>query len=208
VLSSIDVSLTPGWNDVPYPVQGSRSVTEALASITGKYSHVCGYLAADALNPWHCFGPAAPDWANDLTTLEYGSYWINVTTTQAITLSLRGPFGAALQQPDRSTGLQLPPAVFYGQVLAASAGSSIDAVIDGQACGQTSAQIIGGLLRYVIDVSASDLGGASVCGEVGRSVSFSINGQPFIPNAAWSNAQMWELNLGPMHQVFLPLIRR
>jgi subtilisin-like proprotein convertase family protein len=209
LLSSIDAPLTPGWNNVAYPVQGSRPVAEALASIAGQYSHVCGYLAADSANPWHCFGPAAPGWVNDLTTLKYGSYWINLTAAQAVTLSLKGPFGAALQQPDQSTGLQLPPAVYYGQLSTGAAGLTLNATINGQVCGQTTAQTVEGLLRYVIDVYASDVGGASLCGEAGRSVTFRLGEQTLAPMVTWSNANMWEQNLDRAeYKVYLPLVRR
>jgi hypothetical protein len=205
------MSLTPGWNNVPYPVRGSRPVTEALASIAGQYSHICGYITADVLNPWHCFGSNAPHWVNDLTALEFGSYWINLTTTQPVTLSLKGPFGADLQQPDQSTGLQLPPAVYYGRVAEGSADTILSATIEDQVCGRTTTELIDGLPRYVIDVSASDLDGASVCGESGRSVTFHLDDQPLVPSALWSNAAIWELDLSPaqhMCQIFLPLIRR
>jgi hypothetical protein len=173
LLSSIETPLTPGWNIVPYPVQGSRAVSEALASIAGQYSHVCGYFATEA-DPWHCFDPGAPSWASDLSALEFGSYWINLTATQAVTLYLKGPFGAAGQQLDRETGLQLPLAIYYGQVLAGQGftpvdGMTVEAIIDGQPCGQATVKKFDGLLTYAIDVWATDVSGGSVCGETVRS---------------------------------------
>jgi len=200
VLSSIDIPLHQGWNDVAYPVAESRPVTIALASIAGKYTSVCSYQSADVDNPWHCFGsgtpPFAGNWVNDLTTLEFGSYWIYAT--QAVTLSLKGPYGGALvNQPDHS-GTEPPPAIFYGEVkssptFTAQAGMLVTAKMGDAICGQAKTIEVEGKTRYVIDVRAV----AEQCRSAARAITFHINRQALLPAATWDSSKMHELNLSP-----------
>ena len=89
-MASIEIPLSsPGWNSFAYPVQGTRAVTEALLSISGTYSTVYGYEAADADDPWKVYDVTAPAWVNDLETLAFGqAYWINIS--EPVTLYLKG----------------------------------------------------------------------------------------------------------------------
>jgi hypothetical protein len=202
VLSSIDMPLHQGWNDVAYPVAESRPVTVGLASITGKYTSVCSYQADDVDNPWHCFGSGLPPfgdaWVNDLTTLEFGTYWIYAT--QAVTLSLKGPYGGALvNQPVYS---EPPPAVFYGEVKSSSMfavkpGMIVAARMGEAVCGQTKTIEVEGLTRYVIDVRAVARKGNTACGRAGGAITFAIDGLALMPSTTWDNAQMRELDLRP-----------
>ena len=120
ILSSIDIPLHQGWNDVSYPVAESRPVSVALASIAGKYTSVCAYRSEDVSNPWHCYGSGTPpfgdNWINDLTTLEFGSYWIYAT--QAVTLSLEGAVWRRAVQSTRSIQHGMAPGdlLWRGQV--------------------------------------------------------------------------------------------
>jgi len=80
VPSSTDISLYTGWNLVGYPSQTTRAVTEALASIEGKYDLVYAYDAWDAADPWKKYNTAAPPFLNDLTEMGPGwGYWIRVS---------------------------------------------------------------------------------------------------------------------------------
>jgi hypothetical protein len=202
VLSSIDIPLHQGWNNVAYPVAESRPVTVALASIAGKYTTVCSYQATDVDNPWHCFGTGTPPfggiWINDLATLEFGTYWIYAT--QDVILSLKGPYGGALvNQPDSA---EPPPAIFYGEVKAsavftAQPGMMVTARMGDVVCGQTKVIEVDGLARYVIDVRAVTKYGQAACGQVGGTITFSIDDYDLSPTAIWDNTQIHELNLSP-----------
>lgn len=73
------IALYAGWNLVAYPRMSPKAVSEALASIAGKVVLV---YAADPATPggWLRYNPAAPAWANGLTTFQPGvGYWIKVS---------------------------------------------------------------------------------------------------------------------------------
>ncbi len=79
-----DIQLKKGWNLVGWPSLKTLPVGQALASISGKYARVYGYDSVDTANPWKVFDPAAPAWANDLTSIKpLKGYWIlmNVDAT-------------------------------------------------------------------------------------------------------------------------------
>jgi len=68
------INLSAGWNLVGYNTT-TKSVTDVLSSIEGKYISVWTYYNGG----WKVFAPANPD-ASDLTTMEPGyGYWINAT---------------------------------------------------------------------------------------------------------------------------------
>jgi len=78
--SSTDIPLYTGWNLVGHPSQTTHTITEALASIDGKYDLVYAYDASDATDPWKKYNTAAPYFLNDLTEMGPGwGYWIRVT---------------------------------------------------------------------------------------------------------------------------------
>jgi hypothetical protein len=204
VLSSIDIPLQQGWNNVSYPVAESRPVAIALASIAGKYTSVCSYQAADVDNPWHCYDGGTPpfggDWVNDLTMLEFGSYWIYAT--QDTILSLKGPYGGAVvNQSDRSDA-ERPPAIFYGTIesdptFTAQANMAVTAKVNDVICGQAKVIEVDGLLRYVIDVRVVAKDGNATCGRAGGIITLSIDGHDLSPTATWDNSHMQQLDLRP-----------
>jgi hypothetical protein len=202
VLSSIDIPLHQGWNDVPYPVSESRPVATALASIAGKYTSVCSYQADDVDNPWHCYGGGTPpfggDWVNDLTTLEFGTYWIYAT--QDTILRLKGPYGGAVvNQPDRS---EPPPAIYYGEIqsgptFTARPGMVVTAKMGEAICGQAQTIEVDGSVKYVIDVRAVAKNGEVTCGQAGGAITFTIGSHALSPTVIRDNSQMWLLDLQP-----------
>ncbi|MFN8494293.1 MAG: PKD domain-containing protein [Caldilineaceae bacterium] len=86
----VDIPLAPNWNLVALPVQPANpAVDQVLASINGKYNLVYAYKGCDAADPWKKYDPAAPPFANDLTTLDLTlGLWVRMTTTA--TLSVTG----------------------------------------------------------------------------------------------------------------------
>jgi len=79
VPSSMEVLLYAGWNLVGYPSHVTRPITEALASIEGKYDLVYGYDAWDAEHPWEKYNTGALPFLNDLTEMgPHRGYWIRV----------------------------------------------------------------------------------------------------------------------------------
>ena len=74
------IPLVTGWNLVGYPSQVTRPITEALASIAGKYDLVYTYDASDMADPWKKYNVAAPPFLNDLVVMSpRRGYWIRVT---------------------------------------------------------------------------------------------------------------------------------
>jgi hypothetical protein len=202
VLSSIDIPLHQGWNDVAYPVAESRPVAIALASIAGKYTSVCSYQTADVDNPWHCFGnwppPFSGDWINDLTTLEFGSYW--VYATQDVTLSLKGPYGGMVV--NRLDTGEPPPTIYYGEIKSSPAfvvqpGMLVTAKMGDVICGRGKVIEVEGLAKYVIDVRAVAQDGHAACGQRGGTITFAVDGQAVLPVATWDDSPRHELDLSP-----------
>jgi hypothetical protein len=218
LMASVKIPLYgPGWNNFAYPMQETRLVTEALASISGYYTTVYGYEAEDEVDPWEVHDVTAPDYVQDLAVLKYGhGYWINVS--DAITLYLKSGVEAARRAS--GSDLPFPPATYYGAVQSSAAftptaGMTVTAWMDDHLCGQgavTETETYG--IVYVVDVLAADLGDAAGCGAPGREVSFQVGAQAMVPTAVWSNSQLWELALSPKEypapgeRVYLPLIMR
>ncbi len=214
LMASIEIPLYgPGWNNIAYPIAASQTVTNALASITGTYSLVYGYVPTDTVSPWRVYAPGAPDYVNDLTTLEFGKgYWIYLITDTA-TLNLNGAptMGQAAQQVGDESSVT-PPATYYGAVLASAgftpvAGQPVTAWVSGVQCGQGQTLEVNGQIVYVVKVFA-DEAGWSGCGAVERMVMFRVNGQPMSPAAPWDNRQVWETDLSTQNRIFLPLISK
>jgi len=79
-LCSMDLPLYAGWNLAGYPMYGTRPISEALASVDGKYDLVYAYDASDVADPWKKYNVAAPPFLNDLTDMGPGrAYWIRVS---------------------------------------------------------------------------------------------------------------------------------
>lgn len=78
--SASAIPLRTGWNLVAFPRLSPKAASEALASIAAK---VVAVYTADLASPggWLRYNPAAPAWANSLTTFQPGTgYWIKVSS--------------------------------------------------------------------------------------------------------------------------------
>ncbi len=86
-----------------------------------------------------------------------------------------------------------PPARFTGTVTvdgaAVTAGTLIEARIDGATCGVTTTFMSGSSARYVLD-SPADQPGAAGCGAEGKVVSFYIGGKKAAETGSWLNYQL------------------
>ncbi|MEM7028676.1 MAG: FG-GAP-like repeat-containing protein [Chloroflexota bacterium] len=209
LMSSLEIPLyQSGWNLVSYPVQETRPVTEALASLGENYLSVYGLSTSDESDPWKVYAQKdsqdapVPDWVNDLTTLEFGQgYWINVT--EAMTLSLQGASNRSV------LSVPSPPATYYGTI-SATVGSTLNAYVDGVLCGTTTiqTQLLDGQSQttYVIDVHSSDVAG---CGANGKSIQFQLDGASLGPIATWQNDRVQRHDLGELsldQRFYFPLI--
>ncbi|MBN2004490.1 MAG: VCBS repeat-containing protein [Anaerolineae bacterium] len=212
LMSSLEIALpATGWNLASYPVQGTRPVTDALASIAGFYGLVYGYDATDTADPWKVYAPGGvPGWVNDLSTLHFGQgYWISAT--QPITWALKGATSTmARQLPTLIT----PPATYYGRVIAGpdftpAAGMTVVASVEGRACAQATTQLYKGMIVYALNVGFTEATGA--CGAPGQTVTFTVNGQLMTATPAWQNDVHREVTLttGPgLRYAYLPLITK
>jgi hypothetical protein len=217
LMSSYPVPLTyAGWNNVAYPIQENRSVTEALSSISPTARMVYHYAGP---NGWQVYAPNVPPYVVSLSAFEFGQgYWLNVT--QPITWFLKGatPTSRATQPEN----MQLPPSTYYGIAQAGASftptvGMSVIARINpstssGQAvvCGQGQTQSYGGQIVYVVHVSAEGTD-TTGCGVLGRTVTFQVGGRMMATTALWDDRQLWNVNLTPQasqQNVYLPLVAR
>ncbi len=216
LMSSIEVELdSPGWNWFAYPVSATRPITDALISVTGYYTTVYSYQPASAPDPWKVYDVTAPAWVNDLPVLEFAhAYWINVS--QPLTVRLRGTSAAAAGQsvgPDRSDGIPLPPALYYGRVLGGpgftpAAGMPVTAKIGDAMCGSGRTRLVDGAVVYSVKVLAAGSGAAAGCGVEGRRVTFIVGSQEMATTATWDTSRVWQrtLSLNPDKQLYLPII--
>jgi len=185
-----------GWNNFGYPLAESRPITQALASIDGKYSSV-----------YHFDPVGSPQWAlydttvrapfatlvNDLTTLEFGqAYWLYATESATGYLPVDGR---------QATSFALPPLTLYGEIgpqgtFSPTAGMAIEARINGTVCGTGTVVALPDRLAYKVQVSAeTPFGTPNNCGADGRSVSLHADGQTLASNIAWELEQAQEINL-------------
>jgi hypothetical protein len=199
-----------GWNLVAYPVQGDPTVADGLASIAGSYKLVYGYDHGDSNDPWKVYAPdGVPAWVNDLTRLHFNQiYWIS--TTHPITLYASG--GNSGQERETSNEF-VPPATYYGQVLAGdgftpAAGQTVQAMVNGVVCGTGQTQQEEGQIVYTINVFGAEPGQSS-CGQSGSAVRFSVAGLPVQTTATWQNDAIVALDLRPgtlPESIYLPLV--
>jgi len=85
--TSTNIPLYTGANLVGFPRSNPQAVTDALASIAGKYTKVFEY---DATPPagWKSYDVSLPGWANSLQQMRPGyGYWIYVTENCTLTVS-------------------------------------------------------------------------------------------------------------------------
>jgi hypothetical protein len=220
LMSSIEIGLVgPGWNNIAYPIHGTRPVTEALQSIDGAYTTIYGYDTHDSVDPWKVYDVSAPTWVNDLHELRFGQgYWIQATET--ITLYLHGP------QPATSNALLVagtplgPPATYYGSVgtLAGnppSEGLAVTARVNGVVCGQGRTSRVAGEIVYSVNVSVEGPRNSSGCGMPGRTVQIQIGNWVVPREFVWDNNQLHRVDItvpallykSPEH-VYMPLVRQ
>ncbi|MEM7032798.1 MAG: FG-GAP-like repeat-containing protein [Chloroflexota bacterium] len=221
LMSSVPIPLAqPGWNLISYPINESRSVNEAFASIDDHYELVYGYEATDAANPWRIYCHTCQNkvnWLpkfNDLTHVEFGNgYWIQ--TTASITLYLKGATNNTAARA--SQNLQSPPATYFGLIASAlttEADQVVLAFIENQQCGQGKTYIgEDDKIYYMVKVSGNGPSG-DACGTSEANVVFQVAGKPVAEVATWQNDQVQEINFTlsttPMlnNMIYLPVLFR
>ncbi|MEW5870357.1 MAG: FG-GAP-like repeat-containing protein [Chloroflexota bacterium] len=209
LMSSYPIPLSPGWNLFAYPVSGSRSVTETLASIAGNYGPVYSYNPAYGADPWKLYSPTVPGWVNDLSTFTFGSgYWIsvtqNITTSYGITLYIKGAASTLLRP---TSGFPVPPATYYGTLSgdpSFAPGQALSAWVGSQLCGSGQAFSAENSLVYVLDVfSILQMPG---CGLPGQEIHFragsQIGDRLLLPAGRWLDGQPWRLDLSAIIYYF------
>jgi hypothetical protein len=216
LFSSLEIALPQtGWNLLSYPLQESRPVSQALQSIDSYYRVLYGYDAGRAADPWRVYGKVettstpAPEWVNDLATLEYGKgYWIYAT--QPVTWYLKSEMTAQAARFGMT-----PPAVVFGAVhplpdFTPTVGMTAAAWIAGQPCGTgiLQNQPLDNLtaLVYTLRIPADD--GLNGCGLLNRPVTFTVGGVPMSATLSWDNSRISRLDLssGGSYRLYLPLI--
>lgn len=210
-------ALEPGWNQIGYPVTGTRSVTEALGAIAGDYRLIYDN-GPTAAGPWRLHDqdvmaehPDLAGFVNDLGELVFGGvYWIYMLDAAEPFFGLpelpgdAAPEGLtaleALSGPDAAD--EMPPATHYGWVTASpgftpAAGMPVVGTVGGVVCGQTTVQDWAGQLAYKLQVSAaSDT--EPGCGQAGDTVVFSVDDQIMVEAAAWDNTMTHYVPLGTL----------
>ncbi len=208
-------NLVTGWNNVAYPVQTTRSITEALASIENSYWSVYKNNGTDSdwhlydstvISPFNQVGEGA--FVNTLDEMSLGAYWIYATEPVTWFLGVDTPIHSAALL---ANNYSLPPATYYGEInsiLALTEGMSVTAEINGVVCGHTTIKTLeDSTLAYNVQVHA-ELNG---CGTNDRNIVFKVNGQPVKNDELiWANEQAWHHPLTVTSQletqVFLPLV--
>jgi hypothetical protein len=83
---STDQDLKTGWNMVAYPCSETRTISNAFASIGGKYTKVYRYEAGTS-QPWRRYDLEMPSWARTLTDAAPGwGYWMYITEDCTLTI--------------------------------------------------------------------------------------------------------------------------
>ncbi len=203
LMSSIHIPLpTAGWNNISYPVPGSREVGLALSAISGKYQIAYSYVLTDTLDPWKIYAPApTPAWVSDLPKLNFGQgYWIYAT--EATDLLLKGNSGTGTLAEVTGT-LTLPPATVYGTLANVLAGQVVEARAEsGAVCGRSTTQMQGGQVVFVVKVAAAGPS-APACGTVGSVITVTANGKA-VGLTRWDNTRA--VNLSDITQIYISMI--
>jgi hypothetical protein len=87
--NTVDLSLVGGWNLISLPITLLNTApADAFASIFGSYGDVFAYEACDTGDKWKVYNPTLPPPVNTLTEVSVRQgYWINMTTSDILTLS-------------------------------------------------------------------------------------------------------------------------
>ncbi|HSH05701.1 MAG TPA: FG-GAP-like repeat-containing protein [Anaerolineae bacterium] len=186
-----------GWNVFGYPINGTRPVTTALASIDGSYTSVYHFnnfggewLLYDSLVSKNYSQYAGL--VNDLHYLSFGQgYWLYAT--EPVTLYLGVPSaGAGLVGPSAEGLFTYLPTTYFGPIVPTAsftptAGMPITAYVDGVVCGNGSVVNWNGGLAYSMQVKGDSGDG---CGTYGATVSFALDGQILAgAEHGWDNRQ-------------------
>jgi hypothetical protein len=220
LMSSYEVPLYgPGWNLVSYPLQESMPVTDALMSVTGSYTTVFEYEAADGTWAMYDVTVSPPyTFVNSLKALRYGyGYWINASGVVTWQVSGGDTYGAAAQIEGAATSQYppFPPATYYGEVwggdgFVPEAGEEVLAWVEGHLCGRGETVAMGDQVGYAVHVFAASSEHAG-CGMPGQVVTFEVGGYGMAESALWDTSQIWRLDLSPeqeRYKVYLPLTLR
>ncbi|MBP8106495.1 MAG: VCBS repeat-containing protein [Caldilineaceae bacterium] len=147
MFSTVEIVLEDGWNLIGYPVQGTRLVTEVLASIAGDYSVVYGFDENDSEDPWNVYIPGAESWASDLETMRFGQgylIYIDKKGEDGVVLRIKGNTQETqtLTTSVSSRYLTNPPAIYFGTVTSqvpgftVTSGMTVTVYVDEVPCGQ------------------------------------------------------------------------
>jgi hypothetical protein len=209
LMSTIEIPLYgPGWDQFAYPVQAVRPIADALVSIEGVYNTVYWYDGADPADNWKVYSPDVPSWVNDLTDLQFGEgYWIHLT--KSIILKLQG---AGFLDQTQTPAQQMPPATYYGPVLASEnftpePGMEVFAWTGGVKCGQGITQLVDKQVVYSINVSA-DGSLTPGCGKEGSVVHFQVGDYKMVTAVSWNTDRVWYVPLSTQAWVYIPMLYR
>jgi hypothetical protein len=220
LVATIEVSpsFAEGWNTFGFPVQETQTITNALASIDGRYTAVANY-DPNRSDPWHTFYTDVSDpftpLVNTLSDLEFTkAYWLYAT--EPVTLFLAPELPTA--QLSVSGNVQSPPATYYGWVVPTdeftpTLGMSVTAWINGNLCGEATIESLDGNLAYTLQVEAENsLGMPKGCGVSGRTVQFRVGEWLMDYSLLWDNSQAWFHSLDSIapdsYSLYLPLVVR
>lgn len=212
-MSSIRVPIDRvGWNDVAFPINETRPITEALASIDGAYTTVYHYNPTVA-EGWQLYDVTVPAWVNTLTEMHFGrGYWINVTQTLSWMLKGQSESEQALASTATMQDIPTPPATYYAALNTVNAGpfqagEPVQALVGDVRCGASQTQQVNGQVVLGVHVDADSGGDTTGCGKPGRSVQLFV-GEHLFATVPWHQAGPQEVDLGAVSRSYLPLIRR
>ncbi|MCB0035273.1 MAG: hypothetical protein KDE51_14675, partial [Anaerolineales bacterium] len=185
-------ALELGWNLFAYPVTSARALPLAVESLGTNYTSIYHAKGGQWLLYDRTVRAEFAEYVNDLQSLEFGkTYWIYATTT--ITPYIGLPENQT--PPDVNA---LPPATYYGRVLAGAGftptdGMTVRALINNQVCGSAMVETLNNELIYKIQVTADNGNG---CGVKDKPITFTVDGVEMYDQLGWSNHQANYHNLG------------
>ncbi|MGB1253280.1 MAG: hypothetical protein ACPG8W_21895, partial [Candidatus Promineifilaceae bacterium] len=188
-------TFSTGWNHFGYPIEMSRVVSEALASIEDSYTMVYRFEPS-ATPQWSLYDATvrAPfnTLVNDLNELEFAKgYWIYAT--EAVT--------GYLPLNSRTQNVTLPPLTVYGFVtpneqFAPEVGMIVEAKVGDVVCGRNEIVSIDGQLGYKLQIGAETVFGPSNgCGTNAAEVSLFVDGVHVAEGIGWAQPHSIQVNL-------------
>jgi hypothetical protein len=187
LMSSVEIPLSAGDNVVAYPVHTSRTVAEAIASISRANPQVSRYNPQT--NGWQALGPT------DLLVFGQG---YRITVNSPVIWRIKGDGSASTASAAPSlAGRAIAPAIYLGIVQGDAGwtptpGLAVVARVNGQLCGQGGTLAAGERVIYTVVVAAD--AGLPGCGAPGRAVVFEVDGR-IIARRAWDNPRPQEQQL-------------